>query len=98
MENTIDTLTIQVGHVESDVEEIKRDVKELDKKVADTYLTIKSFEEQFIPVRNNMDKFLTKEAFELAFKPVKNIIYGMVGAILLAVLSAMLFLVLKGGG
>lgn len=93
-DNTIDTLAIDLKYVKGDVEEVKQDVKELDKKVTTAYLTIKSFEEQFIPVKDN---FLSKDLFYAEFKPVRNIIYGMVGLILTIVVSAIIYIAMRGG-
>lgn len=48
VETTLDTLAIQVTHVEEDVAEIKGDIKD----VKQDYLTVKQFEAEFNPVRN----------------------------------------------
>lgn len=47
---------------------------------------------------NNMDtkldsNFITKDEFEAKFSPVRNVVYGMVGIILLAVVTALVALV-----
>ena len=98
-----------VEYIKTDVAEIKIEVKDLrtqdiaqtqsyiknlEDKVALYYLTIKNFETQFAPVRDN---FLSKDVFAAEFHPVRNIIYGMVGLILASVLTAVIYIVLKGG-
>jgi archaellum component FlaC len=95
--NTIDTVAKDVENIKDDVKEVKGDVKELNSKIDTFYLTIKQFRAEFNPVRDKLDDFLTKEVFEAEFKPIRNIIYGMVGSILLIVLTAIVYLVIKGG-
>jgi hypothetical protein len=99
-----------VEYIKSDVAEVKQDVKDLrakdimetqryikvlEEKVALYYLTIVNFDTQFAPVRDN---FLSKDIFSAEFHPVRNIIYGMVGTILLAVLGGILYIVINKGG
>lgn len=84
MTDTPETLAVDIKYIKDDVAEIKTDLKDLSEKVDKN-------EEK---ARNT---YLTKETFEAEFKPVRNVIYGLVGAILLAVIAAVLALVVKGG-
>lgn len=40
-------------------------------------------------------QFIRKDYFEAVFTPVRNIVYGMVGTILLLVLTAIVYIVVK---
>jgi hypothetical protein len=67
-----------------DIEYIKRDVEEVKGDVKDLNAKVEKY-------------YLTIKMFESEFRPVRNIIYGMVGLILTLVLTAVVYLVLKGG-
>jgi hypothetical protein len=67
-----------------DVEYIKRDVEEVKHDIKELKEEVKVY-------------YLTIKQFEAEFRPVRNIIYGMVGVILIAVLTALVMLVVKGG-
>lgn len=61
--------------MESDIQEIKVDLKSLPEKLDEHYVS--------------------KNQFEARFEPVRNIVYGMVGFILLAFLGAMSTLIIR---
>jgi phage-related minor tail protein len=67
-----------------DIEYIKGDVEEVKGDVKELKAEVKKY-------------YLTIKQFESEFKPVRNIIYGMVAVILVAVLTALVMLVIKGG-
>jgi hypothetical protein len=67
-----------------DIEYIKRDVEEVKGDVKDLNAKVEKY-------------YLTIKMFEAEFRPVRNIIYGMVGLILTLVLTAVVYLVMKGG-
>jgi hypothetical protein len=67
-----------------ELEYIKKDVEEVKGDVKELNVKVEKY-------------YLTIKQFEAEFKPVRNIIYGMVGLILTLVLTAILYLVIKGG-
>ena len=69
-------------HLRLDIDYMKKDIGEIKVKLDSHYVT----KEEFDTIKNN---HVTKEQFG----PVKNIVYGMVGTVLLAVLGALIALV-----
>jgi hypothetical protein len=74
----LDVLQVCVDTVKNDVVEIKNDIKEMDKKISLTYLTLVQYEADI--------------------RPIRSIVFGLVGLILIAVVSALIYLVINKGG
>lgn len=91
-ENTIDTLAVEIKYIKDDVDEVKGDVKEIrSTDIKTVNATIKALETKV------EDYYLTIKQFEAEFKPIRNIIWGLIGLILSLVVTAVVYLVLKGG-
>lgn len=84
----ITKLTMELDYIKKDIKEIKETVKELPTITEMDLANRKLVEEVFDKVKN---EYVTKEDF----KPVKKIVYGLVGASLLAVLGSIFALVIR---
>lgn len=91
MEKQIMQQEITNAEVRKDIEFIKDNLKEINSKLDQKYVS----QEEFSPIKaivNHLDdKYVTHEEF----KPVQKIAYGLAGGILIAVLGAIVTLVFK---
>lgn len=91
------------------VEFLKRDLEEMRKQVREEFVTRR----EYVALEERIDenKRLVDKAFDDLkrstgercvskdeFLPVKNVVYGLVGMILMTVIGALLVLVIRGGG
>ena len=85
MATTLESLSVELSFARQEIARLEGKIDKLDQKVDALDQKVEKY-------------YLTIKQFETEFKPIRNIIYGMVGAVLLAVLSALLYIVINKGG
>jgi predicted Holliday junction resolvase-like endonuclease len=81
--------------MKTDINSVKASISALEHELQRGYVKREEFEQAVCDMKKNDEKldnrFVKKEEFE----PVRNLVYGAVGIILMAVLSALVYLVVN---
>lgn len=83
--------------------ERRKDMIELEKKIAEVVLSVAVMGTDVGYIKAKIDnitmlveqKYVTRTEFDAKFDPVRKLVFGMVGLVLIAVVTAMIALVVK---